>query len=189
MSPFPGNVILRPGAGSFPVPTFFPCHGYPSLSTMTDAPGPEPVSPLCRVCAHLHRGAGSPACDAFPGGIPDAIRAGERHVDPYPGDGGIVFRKTSGEASFFIAEAQPGILFRVTAAGSYERYVPILDLWDLDNRFIGYVLSVPFPFRPVDASDAEAFMESSRECLDAMNPCMREVRRMMYLQTREHEVP
>jgi len=101
----------------------------------------------------------------------------------------MAFRKASADPSFFIAETRPETLFRVTAAGSYERYVPILDLWDLDNRFIGYVLSVPFPFCPVDASDAEAFMGSSRECLDAMNPCMREVRRMMYLQSREEEVP
>jgi len=156
---------------------------------MTDAPGPDPVSPFCRVCIHLHRGAKPPACDAFPRGIPDDILAGERHVDSYPGDRGMGFRKRSGEPSFFIAEMRPGTLFRVTAAGSCERYIPILDLWDPDNRLIRYLLSVHIPFLQVDPSDAEACVESYRECLDAMNPCMREVRRMMYLQTRDHEVP
>jgi len=148
---------------------------------MNDDPGTIAISPLCMVCAHLHRKTRTPACDAFPDGIPEEILAGGHHVDPSPGDRGIGFRKISGEPSFFIAGSHPGTLFRVTCAGSYERYVPILDLWELDNMFICYVLSVPLPIRAIDAAEADAFIDSARKCLDSMNPCMREVRRMMYL--------
>ncbi|HII75506.1 MAG TPA: hypothetical protein HA264_00320 [Methanolinea sp.] len=164
------------------MPTFFaPVQNNPPRIAMNDDPGTNAISPLCMVCAHLHRKARPPACDAFPGGIPEDILAGRPHVTPYPGDRGIEFRKTSGEPSFFIVGSHPGTLFRVTCAGSYERYVPILDLWELDNMFICYVLSVPLPIQAVDPVEADAFVDSARKCLDAMNPCMREVRRMMYL--------
>lgn len=148
---------------------------------MTDNPDAGAVSPLCMVCAHLHRNVSSPACDAFPEGIPEEILLGWRHVCPFPDDRGIGFRKISGEPSFFIAGLHPATLFRVTAAGSYERYVPILDLWELDNLFIGYVLSVLLPIRAIDPPGADAFVDSARSCLASMNPCMREVRKMMYL--------
>ncbi len=156
---------------------------------MPPSPHPATIPPLCMVCAHLHSGARVPACDAFPERIPEEILAGEGHVDSFPGDHGIAFRKTSGDVSFFFAETNIPTLFRVTCAGSYERYVPILDLWELDNRFIKYILAVPIAFRAADPSEADAFMESSRECLESMNPCMREIRRMMYIRTGEHEVP
>jgi hypothetical protein len=99
----------------------------------------------------------------------------------------MAFRKKSGKPSFFIAGTQPETLFRVTCAGSYERYIPILDLWELDNEFIRYVLAVPLRCRPVDRFAAAAFVDRTRECLDALNPCMREVRRMMYLRGRVGE--
>lgn len=152
---------------------------------MADAPGRDTLPPLCTVCVHLHRGAEQHACDAFLEGIPEEILAGEPHIDPFPGDGWMGFLKDSAEPSFFIAETLPGTLFRVTCTGSCERYVPILDLWDPDDRLIRYLLSVPLPFRTVNPSEAEAFVESSRQCLDSMNPCMREVRRMMYLRTHD----
>jgi hypothetical protein len=122
---------------------------------MAEAPPADTVSPLCLVCTHFTSGAGKPACTAFPEGIPDTIRAGERHIDPYPGDSGLVFHKTSGEPSFFIAGTQPETLFRVTCAGSYERYVPILDLWELDNGFIRYVLASLLTYRPIDRFEAK----------------------------------
>jgi len=148
---------------------------------MNDKPDATTVSPLCMMCTHLHRNLSSPTCDAFPEEIPEEILAGWRHVCPFPDDRGIAFRKISGEPTFFIAGSHPGILFRVTASGSYERYVPILDMWELDNLFIGYVLSVSMPIRALDPVEADAFIESARICLDSMNPCMREVRKMMYL--------
>ncbi len=140
---------------------------------------PPVVPPLCLVCTRYHPGTVS--CDAFPGGIPEEFLAGERHIDLVPGDHGLAFVKSSEETSFFIAETPPGTLFRVTCAGSYERYVPIIDCWELDNEFIRFFLELPFRIRAVDSAGADAFIESSRECLDSMNPCMREVRRMMYL--------
>lgn len=34
----------------------------------------------------------SATCDAFPDGIPAAILIGEdKHIDPWPGDGGLLF--------------------------------------------------------------------------------------------------
>lgn len=170
------------------MPIFFaPVQDIPPCIDMNDDSGTNAISPLCMVCAHLHCKARPPACDAFPGGIPENILSGRRHVTPYPGDHGIEFRKTSGEPSFFIAGSHPGTLFRVTCAGSYERYVPILDQWELDNLFIGYVLCVPLPIRAIDPADADAFVDSARKCLDSMNPCMREVRRMMYLSSHGEE--
>jgi len=154
---------------------------------MTDTPGPDRVPPLCRVCTHLHCEVDIPECDAFSDGIPDEILAGALHVDSYPGDRGIAFLKKSPGQSHFIAGSEPGTLFRVTCAGSYERYVPILDLWDLDNTFIQYVLSVPLEIRSVTTEEAEEWVESARRCLDSMNPCMREIRRMMYMCSHDEE--
>lgn len=154
---------------------------------MTDAPCPGRVPPLCRVCAHLHCGMDDPTCDAFPDGFPDDILAGVLHVDSHPGDRGIAFLKTSPDPSHFMAGSEPGTLFRVTCAGSYERYVPILDRWDLDNTFIRFVLSSPLEVRSVAAEEADEFMESARRCLDSMNPCMREIRKMMYMCSHDEE--
>ncbi len=148
---------------------------------MAPAPSPAVIPPLCSVCTHLRHGTGSHTCDAFPEGIPGEILAGEPHVNPFPGDNGRGFLKRSAEPSFFIAETGPRTLIRVTCSGSCERYVPILDEWDPDDRVIPYLLSVPLAIRPVDTFESEAFVESSRRCIDSMNPCMREVRRMMYL--------
>ena len=89
----------------------------------------------------------------------------------------------------FIAGIRPETLFRVTVAGSYERYVPILDLWELDNEFIRYILAAKLPVREIGEAEMDALIERNRECLDAMNPCMREVRRMMYVMGRKHEQP
>lgn len=86
-----------------------------------------------------------------------------------------------------MAGSEPGTLFRITCAGSYERYVPILDRWDLDNAFIRYVLSSQLEVRSVAAEEADEFVESARRCLDSMNPCMREVRQMMYMCSHDEE--
>lgn len=154
---------------------------------MTDEPGPDRMPPLCRVCTHLHRGMDIPTCVAFPDGIPDDILAGILHVDSHTGDRGIAFLKTSPGPSYFMAGSEPGTLFRITCAGSYERYVPILDRWDLDNAFIRYVLSSQLEVRSVAAEEADEFVESARRCLDSMNPCMREVRQMMYMCSHDEE--
>ena len=154
---------------------------------MTYEPGPDRLPPLCKVCAHLHPEKEIPECDAFPDAIPDEILAGALHVDSLPGDRGIAFLKLSSGPSHFIVGSEPGTLFRVTCAGTYERYVPILDLWDLDNTFIRYVISQSIPVKSVDASGAEAFVEARRACLESMNPCMREIRRMMYICSHEEE--
>lgn len=86
-----------------------------------------------------------------------------------------------------MAGSGPGTLFRVTCAGSYERYVPILDRWDLDNSFIWYVLQAPLEVRSVTAEEADEFVDTARRCLDSMNPCMREIRQMMYKCSHEEE--
>ncbi len=49
---------------------------------------------LCLNCRHYQEDeeGGTPTCEAFPGGIPDAIlRDGFDHRQPYPHDGGIMF--------------------------------------------------------------------------------------------------
>lgn len=155
---------------------------------MEEPESPVPLPPVCRVCVHLLPSK-KPACDAFPGGIPAEILAGERHIDTFPGDRGIVFRKKDSGESLFIAGTTPETLFRITCTGSYERYTPILDLWELDNGFIRYVLAIPLGCRPATAQEADAFVEKNRECLDAMNPCMREIRQKMYLNSRKSGFP
>ena len=102
---------------------------------------------------------------------------------------GIAFRKSSTTPSFFITGTRPETLFRVTCTGSYERYVPILDLWELDNAFIRYVRAIPLHYRPIDAEKADAFMEQSQKCIRSMNPCTREVRQKMYLSGRNNGFP
>ncbi|MEN6611374.1 MAG: hypothetical protein ABFC24_11070 [Methanoregulaceae archaeon] len=149
---------------------------------------PITIPPLCRVCAHLMTPE-IPTCNAFPGGIPAKFLAGERHIDTVPVDHGIAFRKKTEAPSWFIAGTAPETLFRVTCTGSYERYVPILDLWELDNEFIRYILAIPLAYRPVTGQEADAFIEKTRECLEAMNPCMRENRQKMYLSTRKSDFP
>lgn len=62
---------------------------------MTTAP-----IPLCESCARLGPGSGGVgfACAAFSDGIPDAIyMEGYDHRQPYPGDGGVLFRLKNGE--------------------------------------------------------------------------------------------
>lgn len=150
---------------------------------------PYALSPLCQVCTHYNPSGEKTACAAFPEGIPDEILAGVRHIDFYPGDHGMMFRKKTKVPTFFILETKPETLFRITCAGSYERYVPIIDLWELDNSFIRYILATDIKFRDIEVSEADIFMDNKRECLEAMNPCMREVRQKMYLQSRKSESP
>lgn len=50
-------------------------------------------SPVCWHCVHKTRTM-QHTCAAFPARIPDAIWKGENyHVDPYPGDNGILFER------------------------------------------------------------------------------------------------
>jgi hypothetical protein len=55
--------------------------------------GPMPTGGICQLCRHLDRQ--SPIgmrCEAFPYGIPFAVRAGVfDHRNPHPGDRGIQF--------------------------------------------------------------------------------------------------
>lgn len=54
------------------------------------------VIPQCFECKHLDPNApkGVMRCDAFPGGIPNAILLAEHdHKDPFPGDHGILFEE------------------------------------------------------------------------------------------------
>ncbi len=44
----------------------------------------------CVLCAHFRVNG---TCDAFPGGIPEAIRTGAHdHQQPYPGDHGVLYQ-------------------------------------------------------------------------------------------------
>ena len=146
------------------------------------------IPPLCQVCSHFHN-SGNLSCDAYPEGIPVQILAGERHIDIVPDDHGVAFRKKFPGDTLFLAETKPETLFRVTCAGSYERYTPILDIWELDNEFIRYVLAMQLKSREITREEGEAFMEKTRECLDSMNPCMREIRQKMYLTQRKNDLP
>lgn len=65
---------------------------------------PEPGAGLsrgkaqCHACRHYHRITQKHPCDAFPGGIPEAIWLGRHdHRQPYPGDHGIRFEPLPGE--------------------------------------------------------------------------------------------
>lgn len=62
-----------------------------------------PIEPRCSVrnCIHFVGMSGDedetkqrPICSAFPKGIPDEIAYGKnKHLTPYPGDGGIQYEK------------------------------------------------------------------------------------------------
>jgi hypothetical protein len=49
----------------------------------------------CAYCRHLRSRS---TCDAYPAGIPMVILAGERsHIEPFIGDGGVVFERYDAE--------------------------------------------------------------------------------------------
>ena len=53
--------------------------------------------PYCKNLTEDLTAEGRRTCTAFPGGIPDAINAGENHhIEPFPGDGGIRFDPIEG---------------------------------------------------------------------------------------------
>jgi hypothetical protein len=48
--------------------------------------------PQCYDCKHRRHERGPLSCDAFPAGVPDAIKLGSHdHREPFPGDNGILF--------------------------------------------------------------------------------------------------
>lgn len=50
--------------------------------------------PQCPLCKHFNRNADTPACTAFPDGIPKEIAKGEfDHREKHPGDGGVRFEQ------------------------------------------------------------------------------------------------
>ncbi len=52
---------------------------------------------ICTLCQHLDEESGLSKCTAFPDGIPDKIILMDfLHVEPYEGDGGIVFEPKPG---------------------------------------------------------------------------------------------
>ncbi len=53
----------------------------------------EDMSPVCFFCARWKREPGSRSCEAF-AKIPEEIWTGkDHHLEPYPGDGGKLFKK------------------------------------------------------------------------------------------------
>ncbi|AWS46459.1 hypothetical protein [Streptosporangium sp. 'caverna'] len=76
---------------------------------------------ICDACARLHRRRNpeaettmdmwTPYCDAFPGGVPDAIFfGGFDHREEYPGDGGIRFVLREGEENVLrLYEGRTGV--------------------------------------------------------------------------------
>jgi hypothetical protein len=126
-------------------------------------------------------------CDAFPEGIPADIISGQiRHTSAVSGDQGIRFEnKTFGPEYFIAGDCSLEILFRITAAGDCERYVPILDIWEPDNEFLSEILAEEDMYRSIDSYEAEVFLEREQVNRDAMNPCALHIRQMMYLQSRE----
>jgi hypothetical protein len=57
--------------------------------------------PLCNECRYWHReNFEGFTCDAFPGGVPEAIiRSEHDHREPYPGDNGIRYEPVNGPSS------------------------------------------------------------------------------------------
>ena len=52
------------------------------------------VDASCATCDRLVIKRGLPTCKAFPKGIPDEILDGQHdHSEPFPGDGGILFKQ------------------------------------------------------------------------------------------------
>jgi len=56
---------------------------------------PVHLSSQCLQCKRLRTGL---VCEAFPAGIPEAIRTGNwDHSEPFDGDGGVRFKSTGGD--------------------------------------------------------------------------------------------
>jgi len=147
------------------------------------------LPPLCQACRHYHSGT-TLSCAAYPDGIPGDILSGNiRHVIPCSGDHGIQFGKLVTYPAYFMTADRPvECLFRVTCDGTYERYVPILDEWEVDNEFVSVLLETETDFRRVDEFDANTFIESAQLRKAAINPCSLQFRQMMYLHSRKRDI-
>ena len=147
------------------------------------------LPPLCQACRH-HPPGSATSCAAYPDGIPDDILSGSlRHIIPRPGDHGIQFGRLVTYPEFFLTADKPvECLFRVTHDGTYERYVPILNVWEQDNEFIRAFLETGTGFRQVDEFDANTFIEAAHLMRSAINPCSLQFMQMRYLQRRKRDI-
>jgi len=145
------------------------------------------LPPSCQVCRHL--ASSGLTCAAYKEGIPQEILTGTfLHTEPFTGDNGITFEKTSPHPAYFMTADPPGVcLFRIAAEGSCERYVPIMDDWEPDEEFVHDLLIGEFTFCEVEGSEAEAFIEQARKQKDAINPCTLQFRQMMYQHQKESD--
>lgn len=147
------------------------------------------LPPLCQACRH-HTPGQSLSCAAYPDGIPEDILSGNiRHIIPRPGDHGIQFGKLVTYPEYFLTADKPvECLFRVTHDGTYERYVPILNVWEQDNEFISAFLETETGFRQVDEFDANTFIEAAHLMRTAINPCSLQFMQMRYLHSRKRDI-
>jgi hypothetical protein len=161
----------------------------PYRNHMVENPVHLLLPPLCRSCRH-HYLYVTPSCAAYPEKIPGEILSGKvRHVTPCPGDQGIQFEKITADPVYFMTADPPGkCLFRITGDGGYERYVPILDTWELDNEIVLAFLENDGEFRQVDEFEASEFIDSAQIQKDAINPCSLQFRQMMYLRSRKRDI-
>lgn len=148
----------------------------------------EKIPPTCLACVHYHV-ASSLSCSAYPLHIPGEILSGRvSHRTPRADDRGIQYKRNKLHPAYFIVSRPPDeCLFCITTEGTCERFVPVTGAWEEDDEFVRWLLESGLDFWEVDTHEADAFTESVRRQMEALNPCTLQFRQMIYLRTRDDD--